>query len=273
MSFDLIFTRKSSSLLKPSISILYFINSSKNLVISLIDDGKTRDKMRQGFEDNYLQINNGRELDNLEQILATHKSDRIVLIGHIEDGKFVSKSDDVKEKLFEIPIKEVNRLQKKYDLLLFPIGCESINNGSEIGFSENINSVKAVDAISSAFGANTYSDYYDALSMEGLAFYVNNKQIENQVIFEGVLETQREIANENEHTGRVISAIVYSRNVNQNDTVNQDSESVVNYEVDDEATPLNVLWGVTKTILELCFGFWVILKIWDWISPTPKSRK
>ena len=161
-------------------------------------------------------------------------------------------------------------LQKKYNLLLFTVGCNAIVNGSDIGHSKNINSMKAVESISATEKATTFSELYDGLSYGDNRCFINIKQIEKQIIFEGFYRQylSEEIILNKEKEARldIFKVVTYSR-LNEADTINKTRPALPIKTIYDEETPFNFFFLILKVVAFISILLWAIFKFTNVTKP------
>ncbi|RAJ90046.1 hypothetical protein LX87_05525 [Larkinella arboricola] len=112
-------------------------------------------------------------IDNFRQKLINNKDRTIFLLGHIENGYFVTY-DETGRKIFDISISEIAKITQEQNISIFLIGCKSaeFTNGRITSIVNKFNTVQAVEKVSKAINANDYMDFFQKMSSEDLQIVV-----------------------------------------------------------------------------------------------------
>ncbi|MFD2943252.1 hypothetical protein [Flavobacterium notoginsengisoli] len=235
------------------------MNFEKNIIISFVDDRLTEEKLKRNFGGSYIKIDNQKKLDGIEELLISHKNDRIILVGHMEDNAFASNNKNKFD--FNLSLDKINQIQADNSLFLNALGCNSIENGSNAGFSNNVNSTKVADAVYSATQKKTYREFFDAMSVKNSKFFVNTQSVGNQIRFEAEFKeyqqkVTKEINEKIERKGEISKAIVYSKLIEVQNTSKADKETI-----HDANTALNFLFRALGIVIVILIIFWLFLKL------------
>ena len=124
-------------------------------ILSLVKDQATNRMIKDLFGDNQIKfpIKQSGNLNRLEKKLSKSKRKTVFVVGHIEEGYFVSRKKG--EEIFRISLKELEEMGRRLNINLFPFGCNSSSHyANQTGTTRLINSYadtkKLIEAIKSS---------------------------------------------------------------------------------------------------------------------------
>lgn len=164
-----------------------------SVVISFInnDSHTSKELAKLSGQVNVIRIT-ASNYQQLDKILAENRDNNIYVIGHIENGSYVSKNSG-NEKEFSIEINELNKFRKENSYSLITLGCNAITNNSEIGSNSKINSIKLIEALRGAVVSKNLDAVFNALSETNAGkgnFLIDHTFIEGHANFEGRMELE-----------------------------------------------------------------------------------
>jgi hypothetical protein len=165
----------------------------KNLkVVNLVDNNATKEVLTSKFAGKHIQFDFSSK-ENFKKILLSNKGSRTVILGHIENGEFVTL-DKSGNEIFRISISEIQTFQKENKLELILLGCNSASEGASSGALNKFNSVDALNRLETAKETQNVEEFLDSLSMGTIHFLVDETffRIEQDVaLMEGAATPER----------------------------------------------------------------------------------
>ncbi len=138
-------------------------------LISLIENSATQQLIAKEFAENQIKINYSKVV--LKSTLIKNKGNLTILLGHIENEKFVT-IDKAGKVLFEIELREIVDLQKKNNLELLLIGCNSGAN-SGTGALNKFNSIDFLSKLKFAKEADNMEDFLNRICEDNFDFVID----------------------------------------------------------------------------------------------------
>lgn len=127
-------------------------NPNSIRVFSVISDSKTNEYLKSYLPSQSATIRNKNIL--LKRIKALEKGSTIFIIGHHENGRFVSH-DESGQFVFELSAAELKQIGKERSINIFPLGCKTAFSNFKEGADVNLNSLELIKALLSNLGYST----------------------------------------------------------------------------------------------------------------------
>ncbi len=160
--------------------------SSKNIkVMSLVRDSATLEVINSSPILKRQALKNNTEINSIKDVeaqFANEKNGTVILVGHTEGSKFVTRSSANKE-IFSVEARELSLLAKKYNIELIKLGCETAKNIERetwgIGVATKFNTVEAFKGIEKSLkGSKNYAEFFEKLTSDGLKVVLDSKFID-----------------------------------------------------------------------------------------------
>jgi hypothetical protein len=200
------------------------VENRNSIIVSLINnDARTTNELRSNFPNTiFITSANHGQLNN---ILTQNKSSRIFIIGHCEEGKFVSLNHK-QEKEFEVDMREIEDFSSQNNILVHNLGCESIKNNSSIGFAEEINSARLISSLNGVINSKSLNEFFNSLSRgTGVYCYITTEFLNNNSRY--TLSREKEQAAASKDAGNVFNYVTTTVNLPPvpDETAKDDEES------------------------------------------------
>ena len=160
-------------------------DKSKLELFSLVNDSATVNALKNSkVLKNHIEHPEGLDsISILKDKLALSKGKTLVVVGHVENKKFVNR-DASGKKIFEQDILELHSLAKENDVELVLLGCETSKNidiatlgGGVIG---RFNTLDAVSNLERAVSkSKNFADFFENITSSGLMFVGGEKLLSN----------------------------------------------------------------------------------------------
>lgn len=185
------------------------VENKNNIIVSLInDDATTTGVLQRNFSNTiFITAANHKQFKN---ILTQNRSSRIFIIGHCQEGKFIS-FDRKKGREFEIDMREIEDFSSRNNILVHNLGCESIKNNSSIGFAEEINSIKLINSLNGVMNSKSMNEFFNSLSRgTGVYCYITREFLNNNSRY--TLSREKEKAAAEKEAGSVFNYVTTTVN-------------------------------------------------------------
>ena len=161
------------------------IDFSKIKIINLVDNSSTKNVLNINFSEKVIAFDFSSK-ENFKNLLLSNKGKRTAIIGHIENGDFVTIDKGGKE-IFRIPISEIEIFQKENKLELIILGCNSAGEGAGSGALNKFNSIDALNRLKTTEKTENIEQFLDSLSFGTLHFVIDETffRIEQDVVSNG----------------------------------------------------------------------------------------
>ncbi|MEO0585275.1 MAG: hypothetical protein AAF135_23880, partial [Bacteroidota bacterium] len=113
----------------------------ENMILNLVKDRATERMIKSSFARNQIKfsLNPSASVAKLKKQLAKRPRKTVFVVGHVEEGKFVTYHKG--QKIFEVSIDELMQVGKDLKLNIFPFGCNSsMQNQAQVGTTALLNS-------------------------------------------------------------------------------------------------------------------------------------
>lgn len=145
-------------------------------VISLVNDGSTKDALKNLFPNNHLDLSITSMLA-FKKKLKLNKRKSVFVLGHIEGNSFVMKNEANGD--FRINLDDLRILSEELNVNIFPLGCNSGASGTGIG--NKFNSIDALNRLKPAFeNNNTIKGLFQDLASNDLKIIIDDIPFENK---------------------------------------------------------------------------------------------
>jgi hypothetical protein len=151
-------------------------------LLSLVDNSYTDDIIDSKFASQRIKFDFSSS-DKFKDLLLKNKPNRTIILGHIEDGEFIT-IDKAGNEIFKIGIDELAKFQKENDLRLVLLGCNTGKEGVP-GPLSKFTSSSVLDRLGKCENTKTAKEFLDSLSYGTFHFLVD------QTFFGGSLVTRR----------------------------------------------------------------------------------
>jgi hypothetical protein len=148
------------------------VNFKDLKIISLIDNRATANNLTSNFTDKTIGFDFST-VENFKSLLLQNQKNRILILGHIEDGHFVTIGRDGTER-FRISLVELEDFQKANKLELILLGCNSATEGATSGAANKFNSIDALNRLKTTQNTETTGEFLDSLSFRTLHFVLGS---------------------------------------------------------------------------------------------------
>ncbi|MEL6624662.1 MAG: hypothetical protein AAFO96_07530 [Bacteroidota bacterium] len=132
----------------------------ENMILNLVRDRATERMIKSSFARNQIKfpLNPSASVAKLKKQLAKSPRKTVFVVGHVEEGKFVTYHKG--QKVFEVSIDELMQVGKDLKLNIFPFGCNSsMQNQAQVGTTTLLNSYadtqKLIEGIKSSKNLGT----------------------------------------------------------------------------------------------------------------------
>jgi hypothetical protein len=103
-------------------------------------------------------------LDKIQAEFEKHSGNTYVMMGHVEDGRFVASDPTGQIKLVDISLREIQKAAVESGCTLVCLGCHSASANVQVGVTQEFNPIDAVALLSKAVLATTTYDFYKTLT-------------------------------------------------------------------------------------------------------------
>lgn len=161
------------------------IDFDKIKIMNLVDNSSTKNVLNSKFSDKVISFDFSSK-ENFKALLLSNKGNRTAIIGHIENGNFVT-IDKAGKEIFRIPISEIEVFQKENKLELIILGCNSAGEGANSGTLNKFNSIDALNRLKTTEKTENIEQFLDSLSFKPLHFVIDESffRIEQDVVSTG----------------------------------------------------------------------------------------
>lgn len=147
------------------------IDFDKIKVINLVQNSSTKSVLNAKFSEKVISFDFSSK-ENFKSLLLSDRGKRIAIIGHIENGDFVT-IDKAGKEIFRIPISEIETFQKENKLELIILGCNSASEGAGSGALNKFNSIDALNRLKTTEKTENIEQFLDSLSFGTLHFVID----------------------------------------------------------------------------------------------------
>lgn len=140
-------------------------------ILSLVNNSTTKEVLDLKFESKSLSFDFS-SIEKFKGILLNNKDKRVIILGHIEDGHFVTLDKDGTE-IFNISIEEIQQIQEENDLSILLLGCNSGLEGGKTGVINKFNSVEVLNRLETTEKTKNIREFLDSLGFRVCRFVLD----------------------------------------------------------------------------------------------------
>lgn len=157
-------------------SVIKALNSENSLnydavkILSLVDNTDTRVRIAEKYAEKNISFDFSSE-EKLKDLLLQNSENTILLLGHLHDGVFVTKSGG--EEVFRIPIATIQGWQKEHGLNIAYLGCNAALEAEIPGAITKFNSLEILDRLETTKRTKSNKEFLDSLGFRTTRFIVD----------------------------------------------------------------------------------------------------
>jgi hypothetical protein len=158
------------------------INYSDLKIISLLDNSSTKEFINTSLPEKHIAFDFS-SAENFKEILIQNRGNRIAIVGHIEEGNFITLNKAGQE-IFKVSLEEIENIQIENNLELIILGCKSALEGSPSGPLNKFNSIDILKRLKTTSKTESVEEFLDSLSFRTVHFVLDQtffRQRENAV--------------------------------------------------------------------------------------------